>query len=161
VRGSTSRRRRASKTSSVFASASLPYALKRPRLMVLAGYVGEKIRNHTNRAHCSVSKCSQVLQKVEGAKGDATRTSHGTFLAAQGHSNRQAGIKFYGGGRNKRSCEQPFSHLMQTFKGAVQGLAQRMLILYYGWPEVARGQGDMKLRGDREVGVEPCRCCGC
>ena len=58
------------------------------------------------------------LQTVAGAKGDATRTLNGAFLAALAHSLRKAGIKFYSGGRNNRSWKHNFSHLMQAFVGA-------------------------------------------
>jgi hypothetical protein len=51
-------------------------------LTVLAGHVGEKFRNHANSAQCSVDKYGLKLQTVAGAKGDATRTLHGAFLAA-------------------------------------------------------------------------------
>jgi hypothetical protein len=43
----------------------------------------------------------------------------------------------------------------------IQGLVQGILILFYGCPAVANGQGDMEVRGDGEVDVEPCQGCGC
>jgi hypothetical protein len=84
-------------------------------LQVLAGHVGDKIRNHVNCAQCSVDKYGHKLQTVAGAKGDATRTLYGTFLTALAHFLRKAGIKFYGGERNNRSSEHIFSHLIQAF----------------------------------------------
>jgi hypothetical protein len=61
-------------------------------LTVLAGYVGDKIRNHASSAQCSVDKYGHKLQTVAGAKGGATRTFHDAFLAALAHSLRKAGI---------------------------------------------------------------------
>jgi hypothetical protein len=58
----------------------------------LAGRVGNKIRNHANSAQCSLGKYGQELQTAAEAKGYATRTSHGSFLAALAHSLRQAGM---------------------------------------------------------------------
>jgi hypothetical protein len=81
----------------------------------LAGYVGDEFRSHANSSQGSVDKYGHKLQTVAGAKGDATRTNHGACLAALALSLRQAGIKFYGGGRNYRSCKHVFSHLMQAF----------------------------------------------
>jgi hypothetical protein len=81
-------------------------------LTVLVGHVGEKIRNHASSAQCSMGKYGHRLQAVAGAKGGATRTSRGAFLTVLAHSLRQAGIKFYGGGFNSRSCKQIFSHLI-------------------------------------------------
>ena len=72
-------------------------------LKVLDGHIEKKIRNHANCAQLTVDKYGHNLQTVTGAKGDATRTLHDTFLAALAHSLRQAGIKFLGGGRNNRS----------------------------------------------------------
>ena len=95
-------------------------------LKVLEGHVGEKIRNHANSAQSSVDKYGHKLQTVAGAKGDATRTLHDAFLAALAHSLRQAGIKFYGGGRNNRSCKHIFSHLMQHFEGADETTARQL-----------------------------------
>jgi hypothetical protein len=95
-------------------------------LTVLAEHVGEKIRNYANSAKCSVGKYGHKLQTVAGAKGDATRTLHGAFLAALAHSLRQAGIKLYGGGRNYRSCKHIFSHLMQAFVGADESTKRKL-----------------------------------
>jgi hypothetical protein len=78
------------------------------RLTVLVGHVGDKIRNHASSTQFSVDKYGHKLQTVAGSKGDATRTLHGAFLAALVHSLLKAGIKFYGGGRNNRSCKQIF-----------------------------------------------------
>jgi hypothetical protein len=69
-------------------------------LTVLAGNVGNEIRNHASSAQC------HKLQKVAEAKGDVTRTLHGAFLAALAHSLPQAGIKVHGGGHNNRLCKQ-------------------------------------------------------
>ena len=63
---------------------------------------------------------------MAGAKGDATRTLHDAFLAALAHSLRQAGIKFYGGGRNNRSCKHIFSHLMHHLEGADETTARQL-----------------------------------
>ena len=51
-------------------------------------------------------KYGHELHAVAGAKGEATRTLHGAFLAALAQSLRQAGIKFYGCGRSSRTCKQ-------------------------------------------------------
>jgi hypothetical protein len=98
-------------------------------LTLLAGYVGEKIRSHANSAQCSVDKYGHKLQTVAGAKGDATRTLNGAFLAALAHSLRQAGIRFYGGGRNNRSCKQNFSYLIQAFVGAEEGSQRKISVI--------------------------------
>jgi hypothetical protein len=87
-------------------------------LTVLAGHVGDKIRNHASSPQCPVNKYGHKLQTVAGAKGGATRTLHGAFLAALAHCLRKAGIRFYGGGRKKRSCKHIFSHLIQASVGA-------------------------------------------
>ena len=63
---------------------------------------------------------------MAGGKGDTTRTLHGAFLAALAHSLRQVGIKFYGGGRNNRSCKHIFSHLMQHLEGADETTARQL-----------------------------------
>jgi hypothetical protein len=50
-------------------------AVQRPfglPLTVLAGHVGDKIRNHANSALCSVDKYGHKIRAVAGAKGDAT-----------------------------------------------------------------------------------------
>jgi hypothetical protein len=78
------------------------------RLTVLAGYVREKIRNYANSSQCSVDKYGYKLQTVAGAKGDATCTLHGAFLALA-QTPLKACIKFYGGGRNNRSCKNIIS----------------------------------------------------
>jgi hypothetical protein len=78
--------------------------------------VGDKIRNLANSAQCSVDKYGHKLQTVAEAKGDATRTLHGAFLAALVHSLRQAGMKLYGIKRNNRSCKHIFSHLMPSWE---------------------------------------------
>jgi hypothetical protein len=95
-------------------------------LTVLAGYVGDRIRNHANSAQCSVGKYSRKLQMVAGAKGDVTRTFHDAFLATLAHFLRQVGIKLYGGGRNNRSCEHIFSNLMQAFVGADESTQRKL-----------------------------------
>jgi hypothetical protein len=95
-------------------------------LTVLAGHFGDKIRNHANSAQCTVEKYGHKHQTVAGAKGDATRTLHGAFLAALAHSLRKARIKFYGGGRNNRSCKQIFSHLIQAFVEADEGTQRKL-----------------------------------
>ena len=87
-------------------AAQCPFSLP---LTALAGNVGDKIRNHASSAQCQVGKYGHKLQTVGVAKGDATRTLHGAFLAALAHSFRKACIKFYRGGWNNRSCKHIFS----------------------------------------------------
>jgi hypothetical protein len=82
--------------------------------------------NQANSAQCSVDKNGHKFQTVAEAKGDATRTLHGAFLAALAHSFRQAGIKFFGGGRNNRSCKHIFSHLIQAFVGADESTQRKL-----------------------------------
>jgi hypothetical protein len=65
-----------------------------------------------------VDKYGHKLQTISGAKGDATRNLDGAFLAALVNSLRKAGIKFYGGGCNNRSCKNISPHLIQAFVGA-------------------------------------------
>jgi hypothetical protein len=65
-----------------------------------------------------VNKYGQKLQAVAGAKGNATRTLHGAFLAALANSLPRARIKFNGAGRNNRPCKNIVSHLKKTFVGA-------------------------------------------
>jgi hypothetical protein len=95
-------------------------------LKVLEGHIDERIRNHANCAQLTVDRYGHNLQTVTGAKGDATRTLHDTFLAALAHSLRQAGIKFLGGGRNNRSCKHVFSHLMHHFEDADESTARQL-----------------------------------
>jgi hypothetical protein len=95
-------------------------------LTVLAGQVGDKIRNHANSAQCSVDKYGRNLQTVSGAKGDATRTLHDAFLAALAYSLRKAGMKVYGGSRNNCSYKHLFSYFMQAFLGADESTQRKL-----------------------------------
>ena len=53
-----------------------------------------------------------TLQKVQGVKGDDTRTLYDAFVAAVAYSLRSAQIKFRGGSNNNCSCAHIFSDLL-------------------------------------------------
>jgi hypothetical protein len=75
---------RCSRPLALLLSEKIQVAVLRPfgqLLLVLAGHEGDKTRNQANSAKCSVGKYDHKLQTVAGVKGDATRTSHGVFLA--------------------------------------------------------------------------------
>ena len=59
-----------------------------------------------------MDKWGNTLQKVQGVKGDDTRTLHDAFVAAVAYSLRSAQIKFRGGGNGNRSCAHIFSDLL-------------------------------------------------